>query len=44
MTSVRAVEGDGEEVFAELGVAELSAAIEALASEIVSAGVGMSEF
>ena len=43
MTSVRAVEGDGEEEFAGLGVPELSAAIDAFASEIVSVGFGESD-
>ena len=41
MTSVRAVEGVGEAVAVELGFAELSAAIDAFASEIVSTGLGV---
>ena len=38
---MRAVEGVGEELPEELGFAELSAAIDALASEIVSAESGV---
>ena len=38
---MRAFEGDGEAVSDELGLAELSAAIEALASEMVSTGSGV---
>ena len=41
MTSVRAVEGVGEAVTVELGFAELSAAIDAFASEMVSTGLGV---
>ena len=36
---MRAVEGDGEVVTDELGFAELSAAIDAFASEMVSTGL-----
>ena len=44
MTSVRGVEGVGEAVTVELGFAELSAEIDAFASEMVSTGSGVDAF